>query len=207
MGVTAPRLNILPKPSGGLGDGSRSWEPELLSGNSWMDGGGCAGVGVMAPPPSANGPTLEAAESARRLVLSLSGDDDDDEKTKDGLRPNEGLRSLSRVFCWRGLPPAMSSPELVGRWDLLAGGGGDGGAGCVLELAPPPPPKRDEKKGAALCVGVAAERCMSCVVRGWQPRSGIRNGALSFAATVLAPQIWQAALTARCWTGRWGGGC
>jgi dipeptidyl aminopeptidase/acylaminoacyl peptidase len=155
-----------------FGDGSGSGGT-VSSEDSWDAEGRWARLGTGVAPPSAGGAGFEVAESARRLVF-LPGDDDD-KKPKDDLRPDEeGLRSWTRVFGGRGLPPATSSLELVGRAGLLVG---DGGGSWILVLAVvllvpplPPPPKRDEKKGAADWVGVAAERCMSCVVGVRRPR-------------------------------------
>jgi hypothetical protein len=111
MGVTAPRLSILEKPSAVLGEGSGRGGPVVVQSEkkNWVDG---------SPPPSAGAPGVEDTRRTFRLLGEA-----EDEKM-DGLRPNEGLRSFCsfcRVFCWRGLPPALSSPELVGRWGLLVG--------------------------------------------------------------------------------------
>jgi hypothetical protein len=99
------------------------------------------------------------------------------------LRPNEGFWSFCNTVCL-GLPPATSSPEVVGRCDLPVGD--DGAFRSALDsellLVPPPPPKKDEKKGAAVCVGVAAECCMA--------RSGFSNAAISFAVAALASRFY-----------------
>jgi len=97
-------------------------------------------------------------EELARFLPDLLGD----EAEKEALRLNEGRRSRSlwSTFGCLGLPSTTAaapgaSPELVPGRDLA----GDDDATLLLLLLPPL--NSDEKNGAAVCVGVAPDRCMS----------------------------------------------